>query len=72
VDALLALHIPGLTDELFFESIEKTSGWLFKSRHIELQPLPAAKRSAPAARGEEPLAQAAAFIEGQPEGPARA
>ena len=29
VDALLAQHIPGLTDELFFERIETTSGWLF-------------------------------------------
>jgi tetratricopeptide (TPR) repeat protein len=46
VDALLAQHIPGLTDELFFESIEKTSGWPFKSRQIELEPLPEAKRSA--------------------------
>src|SRR5262245_61902079 len=34
VDALLARHIPGLTDELFFDRIEKTSGWLFKSRKI--------------------------------------
>ena len=46
VDALLAKHIPGLTDELFFEKIEKTSGWLFKSRKIELKPLPEAKRIA--------------------------
>ena len=46
VDALLARHIPGLTDDLFFERLEKTSGWLFKSREIELEPLPEAKRTA--------------------------
>ena len=46
VDALLAQHIPGLTDELFFERIETTSGWLFKSRTIELEPVPEAKRVA--------------------------
>ena len=46
VDALLAQHIPGLTDDLFFERLEKTSGWLFKSHKIELEPLPDAKRAA--------------------------
>ncbi len=46
VDALLAQHIPGLTDDLFFERLEKTSGWLFKSHKIELEPLPEAKRAA--------------------------
>ncbi len=46
VDALLAQHIPGLTDDLFFERLEKTSGWLFKSHKIELEPLPEAKRTA--------------------------
>lgn len=47
VDALLAQHIPGLTDELFFERIETISGWWpFKSRQIELKPLPEAKRTA--------------------------
>ena len=30
VDALLAKHIPGLTDELFFEKIETTSGMAFQ------------------------------------------
>ncbi len=46
VDALLAQHIPGLTDDLFFERLEKTSGWLFKSHKIELEPLSEAKRNA--------------------------
>ncbi len=47
VDALLAKHVPGLTDELFFEKVEKTSGiWPFKSRKIELEPIPEAKRNA--------------------------
>jgi hypothetical protein len=46
VDALLAKHIPGLTDDLFFERLEKTSGWLFKSTKIGLEPLPEAKRAA--------------------------
>jgi hypothetical protein len=46
VDALLAQHIPGLTDDLFFERLEKTSGWLFKSHKIELEPLSEAKRAA--------------------------
>ena len=46
VDALLAKHIPGLTDELFFEKIETTSGWLFKSKKIELEPISEAKRAA--------------------------
>ena len=37
VDALLARHIPGLTDDLFFERLEKTSGlWPFKSRKKRL------------------------------------
>jgi hypothetical protein len=47
VDALLARHIPGLTDDLFFERLEKTSGfWPFKSRKIELEPLSEAQRAA--------------------------
>ncbi len=46
VDALLAQHIPGLTDDLFFERLEKTSGWLFKSHKIELEPLSETKRAA--------------------------
>ncbi len=46
VDALLAQHVPGLTDDLFFERLEKTSGWLFKSHKIELEPLSEAKRAA--------------------------
>ena len=46
VDALLARHIPGLTDELFFEKIETTSGiWPFRSQKIELKPIPEAKRA---------------------------
>ena len=37
VDALLEQHIPGLTDGLFFERLEKTSGfWPFKSRKKRL------------------------------------
>ena len=40
VNALLAKHIPGLTDDLFFERVEKTTGWwVFKSRKVELLPL---------------------------------
>ncbi|MGO9172519.1 MAG: TIR domain-containing protein [Rhodomicrobium sp.] len=46
VDALLAKHIPGLTDDLFFERMEKASGWLFKSPKIVLERLPEAKRIA--------------------------
>jgi AAA ATPase domain len=46
VDALLAQHIPGLTDELFFERIEKTSDGQFGAGKIELEPLPEAKRAA--------------------------
>ena len=46
VDAVLAKHIPGITDQLFFEKIETTSGWLFKSKKIELEPVYEAKRNA--------------------------
>ena len=47
VDALLAKHIPGLTDELFFERYRDDVGWwLFKSSKIELKPIPEAKRTA--------------------------
>ena len=47
VNTLLEKHILGLTNELFFEWIEKTSGRLFWVRRwVELQPLSKAKRDA--------------------------
>ena len=71
VDALLAKHIPGLTDELFFEKIEKAR----RAFQVTQDQARAASRSQArraAARGEEPLAEAAALIQGQSQGPARA
>jgi hypothetical protein len=44
VDALLAKHIPGLTDELFFEKVEKKS-WFSKYKKFKLEPIPEAKRA---------------------------
>jgi tetratricopeptide (TPR) repeat protein len=46
VDTLLVQHIPGLTDELFFERIEKRSDGQFGAGKIELKPLHEAKRTA--------------------------
>ncbi|MBV1694500.1 MAG: TIR domain-containing protein [Hyphomicrobiales bacterium] len=46
IDKLLEAHIPGLTDELFFERVETTTGWLFKSHRIDLIEVPAEKRIA--------------------------
>ena len=71
VDALLAQHIPGLTDDLFFERMEKTSGWLFKSPQDRAGAAFRSQAHRAAARGEEPLAQTAALVQGQSQGPAR-
>jgi tetratricopeptide (TPR) repeat protein len=47
VDVLLEKRIPGLTDELFVESIAKTSGrWFWKKTTIETVPLSAETRTA--------------------------
>jgi hypothetical protein len=46
VDALLAKHIPSLTDELFFERIETTSGWFSTSKKLKRECIPEAKRAA--------------------------
>ena len=59
----------GLTDELFFDGIETTSGiWPFRSQKIELEPIPEAERALRLIEAKRPLAQAAALVQGQSEG----
>lgn len=70
IEALLQERIPGLTDELFFDTVTKTSGWwLFKSRKVEIRELTVSERSRRIRRAKEVLRKLRLFSRPNPDDP---